>query len=62
MGYPLAQELRTDYVSVALTSGGGRTVANVVDPAHPSGMRQSAADAPEATPDSVESLFAGDTA
>ncbi|MGW7640411.1 erythromycin esterase family protein [Streptomyces decoyicus] len=59
MGYPLAQELRTGYVSVALTSGGGRTVANVVDPAHPSGMRQSAADAPEATPDSVESLFAG---
>lgn len=29
MGYPLAQELGTDYVSVALTSGGGRTVANV---------------------------------
>ncbi|MFF7356900.1 MULTISPECIES: erythromycin esterase family protein [Streptomyces] len=57
MGHALAQELGTDYVSVALTSGGGRTVRNVPDPAHPAGMRQSAADAPPATPDSLEALF-----
>ncbi|WP_030410589.1 erythromycin esterase family protein [Streptomyces sp. NRRL S-1448] len=59
MGHALAQQLGTDYVSVALTSGGGRTVQNVPDPAHPAGMRQSAADAPAATPDSLEALFAG---
>ncbi|GGU72704.1 erythromycin esterase [Streptomyces albospinus] len=59
MGHPLAQQLGTDYVSVALTSGGGRTVTHVPDPAHPAGMRESAADAPEAVPDSVEALFAG---
>ncbi|ARF58309.1 erythromycin esterase family protein [Streptomyces gilvosporeus] len=59
MGHPLAQELGADYVSVALTSGGGRTVTNVPDPAHPAGMRQSPADAPEPTPDSVEALFTG---
>ncbi|GAB7035692.1 erythromycin esterase family protein [Streptomyces sp. NPDC021749] len=59
MGHALARELGADYVSMALTSGGGRTVANVPDPAHPAGMRQSATDAPPATPDSVEALFAG---
>ncbi|MEE4418105.1 erythromycin esterase family protein [Streptomyces bugieae] len=59
MGHALAQTLGTDYVSVALTNGGGRTVANVPDPAHPAGMRQSATNAPRATPDSVEALFAG---
>ncbi|MEU5239424.1 erythromycin esterase family protein [Streptomyces lydicus] len=59
MGHVLAQELGTDYVSVALTGGSGRTVRNVPDPTHPAGMRQCAADAPEATPDSVEALFAG---
>ncbi|MFJ9847291.1 erythromycin esterase family protein [Kitasatospora sp. NPDC101155] len=61
MGHILAQELGTDYVSVALTSGGGRTVRNTPDPAHPAGMRQSATDAPEATPDSVEALFSAVT-
>ncbi|MFG2288171.1 erythromycin esterase family protein [Streptomyces sp. NPDC048595] len=59
MGHALAQELGTDYVSVALTSGGGRTVRNLPDPAHPAGMAQSATDAPEAAPDSVEALFSG---
>ncbi|KPC61862.1 erythromycin esterase family protein [Streptomyces chattanoogensis] len=59
MGHAVAQELGTDYVSVALTSGGGRTVRNMPDPAHPAGMCQSAVDAPEAAPDSVEALFSG---
>ncbi|MFF4953176.1 erythromycin esterase family protein [Streptomyces chattanoogensis] len=61
MGHAVAQGLGTeaDYVAVALTNSSGRTVRNVPDPAHPAGMRQSAADAPEATPDSVEALFAG---
>ncbi|MEU9125296.1 erythromycin esterase family protein [Streptomyces sp. NPDC048506] len=59
MGHPLAKALGAEYVSVALTSGGGRTVMNVPDPAHPAGMRQSAAGAPQAPPDSVEALFVG---
>ncbi|MFB6808287.1 erythromycin esterase family protein [Streptomyces sp. NPDC056387] len=62
MGHALAQRLGTDYVSVAMTSAGGRTVKNVPDPAHPAGMRQCAADAPAAAPDSVEALFAGNPA
>lgn len=59
MGHALAQQLGKDYVSVAMTSGGGRTVTNVPDPAHPAGMRQCATDAPAAPPDSVEALFEG---
>ncbi|UKY55007.1 erythromycin esterase family protein [Streptomyces inhibens] len=59
MGHPLVKELGAEYVSVALTSDGGRTVTNVPDPAHLAGMRQSAADAPQAPPDSVEALFVG---
>ncbi|MFE2162897.1 erythromycin esterase family protein [Streptomyces lydicus] len=59
MGHVLAQELGTDYVSVALTSGSGRTVRNAPDPTHSAGMAQSATDAPEAAPDSVEVLFSG---
>ncbi|MGW4687355.1 erythromycin esterase family protein [Streptomyces sp. NPDC004244] len=59
MGHALARQLGQDYVSVAVTSGGGRTVQNVLDPEHPAGMRQSATDAPAAVPDSVEALFAG---
>ncbi|MGW2892251.1 erythromycin esterase family protein [Streptomyces griseoruber] len=57
MGHVLAQALGADYVSVALTSSGGRTVQNVPDPTHPAGMRQAATDAPEAPHDSVEALF-----
>ncbi|MGX4734978.1 erythromycin esterase family protein [Kitasatospora griseola] len=59
MGHALARELGGDYVSVALTSSGGRTVRNVPDPSHHGGMRQSAVDAPQATHSSVEALFAG---
>lgn len=58
MGHALARQLGQDYVSVAMTSGGGRTVKNVLDPAHPAGMRQSAIDAPAVVPNSVEALFA----
>ncbi|MER6218864.1 erythromycin esterase family protein [Streptomyces sp. NPDC001674] len=58
MGHVLARRLGQDYVSMAMTSGGGTTVQNVVDPAHPAGMRQSATDAPAPVPASVEALFA----
>ncbi|MFE7529573.1 erythromycin esterase family protein [Kitasatospora sp. NPDC057542] len=59
MGHALARRLGNDYVSVAMTSSGGRTVKNSPDPTHPAGMRQYATDAPAAAPNSVEALFAG---
>ncbi|MEU9110532.1 erythromycin esterase family protein [Streptomyces sp. NPDC048483] len=59
MGLAVARALGADYVSVALTSDGGVTVANRPDPTHPAGMSCGRADAPEAAPDSVEALFAG---
>ncbi|MFB6477378.1 erythromycin esterase family protein [Streptomyces virginiae] len=62
MGHALAQQLGTDYVSLAMTSTGGRTVKNVPDPAHPAGMRQCPTDAPAPAPESVEALFAGNPA
>ncbi|MFJ3205937.1 erythromycin esterase family protein [Streptomyces sp. NPDC086989] len=61
MGHAHAQRFGTDYVSVVMTSAGGRTVQNVPDPAHPAGMRQCATDAPATAPDSV-ALFAGNPA
>ncbi|GHE76078.1 hypothetical protein GCM10017778_72290 [Streptomyces vinaceus] len=54
MGHVLARRLGQDYVSTAMTSGGGTIVQNVPDPAHLPGMRQSATDAPAPVPASVE--------
>ncbi|WP_372404217.1 erythromycin esterase family protein [Streptomyces luteireticuli] len=59
MGHLLSRALGTDYVPVALTGNGGETVENVPDPEHPLGMRWGRAATPEASPDSVEALFAG---
>ncbi|WP_052229735.1 erythromycin esterase family protein [Streptomyces sp. CT34] len=59
MGNLLSRALGRDYVPVALTGNGGRTVENVPDRDHPLGMRWGRAVTPEALPDSVEALFAG---
>lgn len=59
VGHVLAQQLGTDFVSVAMTGGSGWTVKNVPDPALTPPGCANARPTPRRGPNSVEALFAG---
>lgn len=60
-GYHLAQALGRDYVSIAATSGSGRTVRGNLDPQQPSGFAFQDLPLPAAPEGSIERAFSGGT-
>ncbi|MFC3495799.1 erythromycin esterase family protein [Glycomyces rhizosphaerae] len=58
-GYHLADALGPDYVAIAATSGGGRTVRGSLDPEQPNGFRFADMPVPVAPDTAVEGAFTG---
>jgi erythromycin esterase len=59
LGHHLARTLGTDFVSVAVTATGGRTVGRTRDATDPAGFRIVGVDLDPPAQDSVEAAFAG---